>query len=452
MRCRRRRTGWAALLLAGGLAVAAQARIIGRSSEISIGREVASQVEREYVVDRDAVSVSRVRQIGRRLAAVVPGQDFPFEFHVVENGEVNAFALPGGYIYVHRGLLQLIPNDDALAFVLAHEISHVTRRHGIRQLEKNVVIAAALQGVLAGTGVGGGAAAGASLLHTIVGLSFTRSDETEADQIGIELLARAGYDPAAAPQAMALVKRAIGSEGKDIPRLLRSHPAPETRIRKLNALAETFSSERDRLRREAPAPPPAPLLEGVRLAGLEGMRVAVCPWWPLIPGARWTYRTGGTPEAPPFEMRVLEAVPAEPAGVFRVEYDLGRGVKATRLVAPAGDRCLTRPDPAPAAAPWRTEAVFVAAEPGALPSPVRYAGMEKIQVPAGEFDAARVEMVGPDGAIEAVAWYARDVGLIRHESKPTGTLRELLQYRIPAPLQRARPGTGLNERSSPPAG
>ncbi|HEU4754560.1 MAG TPA: M48 family metalloprotease, partial [Armatimonadota bacterium] len=152
----------------------AAARVVSRSAEISIGRETASQVEQFYKCDTDPAAVARVRQIGRRLVAAVPDAPYPFEFHVVEDATVNAFALPGGFVYVFRGLLQLVPNDDALASVLAHEISHVTQRHATRQFEKNLALTAILTGVLAGTGAGGGVGDAASVVQAVAGISFTR--------------------------------------------------------------------------------------------------------------------------------------------------------------------------------------------------------------------------------------------------------------------------------------
>ncbi|HTE20201.1 MAG TPA: M48 family metallopeptidase, partial [Armatimonadota bacterium] len=221
----------------------AEARIIGRGAEISIGRETASMVEEFFVVDKDPAAVARVRGIGRRLAATVKDADFPFEFHVVESAEVNAFALPGGFIYVFRGLLQLVPNDDALAFVLAHEISHVTRRHSMRQFEKNLLLSAGITAILSGTGTGGGVGTAAQVAQTVASLSFTRHDETDADVHGIETLTRAGYNPRSAVEAMMLVKRA-GGDGKGIPALLRSHPAPDSRIKKLTEMGNALLARR----------------------------------------------------------------------------------------------------------------------------------------------------------------------------------------------------------------
>lgn len=417
----------AALPLLG--ASAAHARIISRSAEISVGREAASQVERAYTVDTDPAAVARVRQIGRRLTGAAKDVEFPFEFHVVENPTVNAFALPGGYIYVFRGLLQLLPNDDALAFVLAHEISHVTRRHAVRQFEKNALLSAGITAVLAGTGAGGGVAAGAEVARTIASLSFTRHDEQEADENGMELFVRSGYNPRAAAEAMEVLKRAGGS-GKSIPALLRSHPLPDQRIRKLNELAEQHQAQAAEARKTAPVPPPPPAVPPRRIAGLASLEVEPCAWQPLVTGARWTYRVQGEAQQITMTTRVLEALAGEPSGVYRVEYDLGRGIRSLRWVAPAGDRLVTRAETPDDSTPWRPEAVFAPGAALALgEGALRFAGTEKVSVPAGEWEAARVERLDPAGAVLSTAWYVRGVGLVKQRSA-AGT-QELVSYRIP---------------------
>lgn len=412
----------AALLGVGGRA---EARVIGRSAEISVGREVASQVERFYTVDRDPIAVARVRQIGRRLAANAKDADFPFEFHVVEDATVNAFALPGGFIYVFRGLLQLVPNDDALAFVLAHEISHATRRHAINQFEKNVLLSAGITAILAGTG--GGFGGPAQVVQVLAGLSFTRSDEKDADDHGIELMTQAGFNPRSAAEAMELVKRA-GGDGKSIPALLRTHPAPDSRIRSLTAQADELLAQRKLDRAEAPPPPPAPAEQRRKLAGLDAVEVGPCAWLPLRPGARWVYRVqDGAATETSTTVRVLDEVTAEPAGVYRVEWDLGRGVRAVRLLAPAGDRYVSRAENGTAA--WRLEAVFAAGEQVALGDGLlRYAGTEKVRVPAGEYETVKVERRGADGKPETTLWFARGVGLVRKVSAATGAVQELTSF------------------------
>jgi Zn-dependent protease with chaperone function len=420
---------WLLALTVGG-ARPAEARIVSRSAEVSVGRETASLVEQYFTVDVDPVALARVRQIGRRLTAHVKDVDFPFEFHVIESSEVNAFALPGGFIYVFRGLLQLVPNDDALAFVMAHEITHVTRRHAVRQFEKNVLLSAGITAILAGTGAGGGFGAAADVAKTIAGLSFTRSDEKEADEHGMDLYTRAGYNPKSAAEAMEVVKRAIGEE-KGVPALLRSHPLTNDRIKKLNQLAAEYSLKRDQLRKEAPAPPPPPPTSERKLSGLDAVEVAPCEWLPLVTGARWRYRVRGEGLENSMAVRAIEPLSAEPQGVFRVEYDLGRGVKTLRLVAPAGDRYLSRAEGGDDASVWRMEAVFA---PGdsvkRADGLIRFAATEKVSVPAGDFEAARVEKLDAEGKLDATFWYAKGVGLVKRTSAQ-GVTQELVNFHIP---------------------
>jgi len=415
---------------------AAEARVVGRASEISVGRETASLVEKYYQVDTDPVATARVRQIGRRLVAVTPDADFPFEFHLVESGEVNAFALPGGFIYMFRGLLQLLPTDDALASVLAHEISHVYRRHSIRQFEKNLLLAAGISAVLAGTGASGFGRA-SDVAQAIAGLSFTRHDEADADENGIRILARAGYNPHAAAQAMEVVKRAAGDD-KHTPALLRSHPAPADRIRKLTAMAIALLKERDTVRAGKPAPPVAPNATTAAIAGLDALEVEPCQWQPLRAGARWSYRHSTSGTETTSHVKVLEELGGAAAGVYRVEYDLGRGVRAVRLLAPAGDRLMSRPDQSAAAASWRVEGVFAAGVTvtdgsGDLARQVRLVGKERVEVPAGAFDALKVERLGKDGTVESVSWYAPGVGLVKRTASSSGSVQELVTFTLPRP-------------------
>ena len=121
-----------------GLAPAAHAGAfaISRSREIQLGREVAALFERQVRLSSDAALVAKVQRIGRRLVQVCDRRELPYEFHVVETGEINAIAFPGGFVYAYAGLLQALPSDDAVAFVLAHEIAHAAKRHWARRYEK----------------------------------------------------------------------------------------------------------------------------------------------------------------------------------------------------------------------------------------------------------------------------------------------------------------------------
>jgi beta-barrel assembly-enhancing protease len=476
-----------ALLALTLVAPAASAHILSRKTEISMGREAAQEFERSAVIDNDPFLTAKIRRIGARLVSVCEAPDYPFEFHLVDSGVVNAFALPGGFVYIYRGLAQLLPNDDALAFVMAHEISHVTRRHSVRQLEKNLVINTILNAIAPGN-------TGAQILEMVLGARFTRLDETQADTVGLITAAKAGFDPAQAPQAMMVIRRAAGS-GKGVPALLRDHPLPDSRIAVLTKQAAELKAQH--ARQEAPEvaadkrTPEEKLgaVPAVTIAGLQGVGVAPCCYFPLKTGARWVYRTQGSKSRGKTTVTVLEMVPGTPEGVYRVEMDMGLGVAATQWVATTADRVLRR---SVETDPWRTEfrfprpveapliaaatapaspvaltvapapepetivggsgpepeAVAPAPEPRApapetaAPEPrprpasgpsFRSTEGEKVRVPAGEFETVKVECLSSEGKLLSTCWFAPDVGLVKRVSAVTGTVQELETMRMPRP-------------------
>jgi hypothetical protein len=399
----------------------AEAGLIGRSTEIGMGREAAQEFEKQAVVDNDPVAVAKLRRIGRRLVSVCDAPEYAFEFHYVDGEEVNAFALPGGYIYIYRGLLQLLPNDDTLAFILAHEISHVVRRHGIDQIQKQVVTSVALDAILGRSGA-------SQILQALVGLHYSRSDENEADDFGLRWMVRAGFNPEASVQVMEVLRRA-GGEGKGVPKLLRTHPAPKDRLDSMQRQATELRQRQlaEKAKHPAPAaasPAPAPVI-----SGLEAFRLSPCDCCPLKPGMRWIYRVSGPDGTAKTTCSVLEELPAKPQGVYRVERDYGAGVKSIVLLAPAGDRLLKRAAATPRE-PWQVEAVFDATAGNPVDG-FRVAGEEHVQVPAGDFEALKVERLTPDGAVAATAWFAKGVGMVKRVTVKTGITEELESYQMP---------------------
>lgn len=405
---------WGACLAAGlGLGAGLwseqplQARVIGRSAEISLGRETASLVEEFYAVDRDPAAAERVRRIGRRLAAASSERRFPYEFHVVESPEVNAFALPGGFIYIFRGLLQLLPDDDALAFVLAHELTHVDRRHAVKQFEKNVLLSLGLNAVLGGSGRGWARAGDA--VGALASLSFTRGDETDADEEGVKLMAAAGYDARAAERAMAVILRTEPPGGETVA-LLRSHPVTAVRVRRLREAGASLAAAHVPRPAGGAAPAAAPL--SIELP--EGLTPAPSEWIPLEPGTRWTYRIAGAGVETGLQVRVVEHAFTDPAGPVWMEFDYLNGVSIRRLALSARDALHLR------AGAGETSWV----ELFRLPERVE---TEKVSTPAGEFEAVRV--TESEGESRATAWYARGIGLVRRQR--ADSVQELLSVELP---------------------
>lgn len=200
--------------------------------DYEIGRQSAMQANRQLSTTTDA----RVTRIGRRLAAVAPGARFPYEFRVVNSGQINAFALPGGFVYINRGALNAARSDDEVAAVLAHEIAHVALRHGTNQASKAYLAQAGLGlvggllGNRANTGVGQviGMVGGFGL-NTLF-LKYSRSAESQADVMGMQLMRRAGFNPRGMIAFMQTLQS--NSHGRAV-EWLSDHPNPENRIARL---------------------------------------------------------------------------------------------------------------------------------------------------------------------------------------------------------------------------
>lgn len=169
-------------------------------NDVKTGSAIARKIETQIGLIHAARAEEVIKTTGDRLVSQLPSNSFPFSFQIIDQPEPNAFALPGGFVYVSRGLLALIQNEDELAGVLGHEISHVVQRHSARRQRKSVLPSIlAAPGVLLGGTLGGelGDKIAAPFLGAgrIYLASFSRKQEMEADNLGIELAAKAGYQP-----------------------------------------------------------------------------------------------------------------------------------------------------------------------------------------------------------------------------------------------------------------
>jgi Zn-dependent protease with chaperone function len=220
--------------------------LLSPQQDIAIGQKNAAEVERQMPLLNDAAAQEYLSALGARLVAHTPGEKFPYQFKVVNVGEINAFALPGGFMYVNRGAIEAARNEAELAGVMAHEISHVALRHGTSQLSKQLVAEKGLQiaaSIIGGNGtsvvdqvLGAAGNAGVSLLF----LRFSRTMEKQADLTGAEILAAAGYDPHAMPEFFKVLAAEEKRSGGSVPQLLSDHPAPGDRVQYLNELIPTL--------------------------------------------------------------------------------------------------------------------------------------------------------------------------------------------------------------------
>ena len=198
--------------------------------DVQLGRQVAAQADAQLPLLPDDSEISRyVSALGQKLARQLPPNPFQFNFRVVNQKEINAFALPGGPVRVNLGTIQSADNEAQLAGVIAHEISHVYMRHSTRNASKEAIASIPLQiaGAVLGNGVGGQLARlGIQFGAGSVFLKYSRDAESEADRVGAKIMYEAGYDPRAMAQ---FFEKLEGEAGNGGPQFLSDHPNPGNR-------------------------------------------------------------------------------------------------------------------------------------------------------------------------------------------------------------------------------
>lgn len=225
--------------------------VLSKSDEARFGRQIMAQIRTSGQVIEDPLVTEYVNEIGHQIAAQSNDAGQNFEFFVINDPRINAFALPGGYIGVHSGLLEATRNEDELAGVLAHEVAHVTQRHIARAVHANqrqsLLTTALLLGALV-AGVAGGspdvAQAGIAVAQGTAiqqQINFTRSNEYEADRIGISALSDAGYDPHGMASFFEVMSRLQPATMEmRAPEFLRTHPVTTARIAEARTRAQEY--------------------------------------------------------------------------------------------------------------------------------------------------------------------------------------------------------------------
>jgi Zn-dependent protease with chaperone function len=231
---------WLAILLIGGIAAPTfiSARVepshgfdmFSSQEEVQAGQQASEQVHKQLPVLPDSSPVTQyVQNLGAQLAAHAPGEKWPYSFHVVNQKEINAFALPGGPVYVNLGTIQAADNEAELAGVMAHEISHIVQRHGTRAASKQMM--AQLPLALLGGLMGRGALAQMAQLGISFGLGSyflknSRQAESEADLLGTDIMYDTGFNPHAMADFFEKIEKEGGASG---PQFLSDHPNPGNR-------------------------------------------------------------------------------------------------------------------------------------------------------------------------------------------------------------------------------
>ena len=212
--------------------------LISEKEEIKLGTEAYRDILKKSTISRNQELIALVRRVGERIAAVSGRPDYRWEFNLIENATPNAFALPGGKVAIHTGILPLTQDETGLAVVMGHEVAHALAHHGAERMSTTLLTQIGAAGAAAI--LGGGDPEATKAIEQAFGiggavgviLPFSRSHESEADRIGLHLMAKAGYDPR---QAVGFWRRMAEAGKKETMEFLSTHPSDERRIRRIES-------------------------------------------------------------------------------------------------------------------------------------------------------------------------------------------------------------------------
>jgi len=205
---------------------------VSTQQEVEIGTNYASQIAKELPLIQDPEVTRYITILGDSLARVADQRNLDWHFSVVDSREVNAFAVPGGYIYVNRGLIERATNMSQVAGVIGHEIGHVTRRHSIKQMQKaqGANIGATLLCTLTSACNSDLSQAAINIGANAAFAKFSRTDEAEADEEGVRFVIKAGIDPNGIPEMFEILQKERKTSPTEVDRFFASHPMEESRI------------------------------------------------------------------------------------------------------------------------------------------------------------------------------------------------------------------------------
>lgn len=225
--------------LCGAGVAAGCAPAVSTQQEVALGADYSAQINRQLPMLNDQQTLSYVNQIGQQIARIADPRGIQYHFYVVNSDVVNAFALPGGYVYVNRGIIERADNVSELAGVLAHEVGHVAERHSIEQLQRaqNANLGLnVLYGVLLGRAPSGVEQAGIQVGGSAVFAGYTRDAEREADAVAVPYLMRAGYSPNGLPSFFGKLLEMQQRQPGRVEQWFATHPTTQERVANARAL------------------------------------------------------------------------------------------------------------------------------------------------------------------------------------------------------------------------
>ena len=211
---------------------------VSTQQEVALGQQYAQQINSQLPIVRDPEINRYINVLGDSIARVADNRNLDWSFYVVDSKEVNAFAVPGGFIYINRGLIERATQMDQVAGVLGHEIGHVTERHSVQQMQKaqQANIGVTLACVLTRVCESQAAGAAINVAGGALFARFSRQDETEADQVGVQYVTRAGINPRGIPKMFEILMQERQSRPAGVEAWFLTHPLEEDRIAATQAM------------------------------------------------------------------------------------------------------------------------------------------------------------------------------------------------------------------------
>lgn len=231
-------------VLTAALPLAVAGCAVSTQQEVQLGQEYAQQINAQLPIIGDPEINRYINVLGDSIARLTSRPELPWQFFVVDSREVNAFAVPGGYVYVNRGLIERAQRLDQLAGVLGHEIGHVVRRHSIKQMqsEQKANVGVTLLCVLTRVCESQAAQAGIQIAGSAVFARFSRQDEAEADVEAVRNVVRAGIDPRGIPEMFQILINERRSAPSSVEAWFATHPTEESRIQDTERMISTIDS------------------------------------------------------------------------------------------------------------------------------------------------------------------------------------------------------------------
>lgn len=211
---------------------------IDKQQESALGKNASKAIEREYTLSHDPILTERVKSLGQKIAKVSDRQDLDYIFKVVKSKEVNAFSLPGGFVYVNTGLLKYA-DDNELACVIAHEVGHIAARHGAKRLESalgyTILLNIALSRAKSADSIDF-----TNIIFNLITLGYSREDEFFADSLAVKYVLKAGFKPEGLISFFTKLDKIEGVDAGPI--FLRSHPYRQDRIKHIESEIAKFKN------------------------------------------------------------------------------------------------------------------------------------------------------------------------------------------------------------------